>query len=66
MRLGELAHLDVGSRPVRKKLNDDRGGPGGYEAGDHEDVGPAGDFENHLCDLEGERSAVRDCILIWI
>ena len=70
MRLGELAHLDVGSRPARKKFNDDRGDhggrDGGYEAGDHEDVGPAGDFENHLCDLEVERSAVRDCILIWI
>ena len=70
MRLGELAHLDVGSRPVRQKFNDDRcdrgGRGGGYEAGDHEDVGPVGDFENHLCDLEVERSAVRDCILIWI
>ena len=48
MRLGELAHLDVGSRPVRKKFNDDPGGHGGrgggYEAGGHEDVGPAGDF----------------------
>ena len=65
MRLGELAHLDVGSRPVRKKFNDDCGDhggrDGGYEAGDHEC-----DFENHYCDLEGERSAVRDCILIWI
>ena len=70
MRLGELAHLDIGSRPARKKFNDDRGGhggrDGGSEAGDDEDVGPAGDFENHLRDLEVERSAVRDCILIWI
>ena len=64
MRLGELAHLDVGSRPARKKFNDDR--DVGFEAGDDEDVGPAGDFENHLRDLEVERSAVRDCILIWI
>ena len=51
MRLGELAHLDVGSRPVKQKFNDDRGDHGGRDGG-YEDVGPAGDFENHLRDLE--------------